>query len=121
MKVVKSNRDPENYATYELKEIVKSLYGREYMRAVGNTVVSGAKAALRHNYPLYGMLTETSPLSGIKFPDWKEFIFGGWDLNSYSAHEIAISNEIIPKHMMNDLEGSMNPYLSSRSYALIKG
>lgn len=75
--------------------------------AVGNTVVSGAKAALRHNYPLYGMLTETSPLSGIKFPDWKEFIFGGWDLNSYSAHEIAISNEIIPKYMMNDLEESL--------------
>ena len=36
MKVVKSNRDPENYATYELKEIVKSLYGREYMRALSS-------------------------------------------------------------------------------------
>ena len=75
--------------------------------AVGNTVVSGTKAALRHNYALYGMLTESSPLSGIKFPNWKEFIFGGWDLNSYSAYEIAISNEIIPKYMMSELEGSL--------------
>lgn len=72
--------------------------------AVGNTVVSGVNAAISGNYPLYGMLTEAPPFSGVNFSDLKEFVFGGWDLNSYSAYETAISNAIIPKHMLNGLE-----------------
>jgi myo-inositol-1-phosphate synthase len=72
--------------------------------SVGNTVVSGAKSATYHEFPLYGMLTEAHPMAGIKFTDWREFIFGGWDLNSLSAYDIAASNGIIPNHMLKGLE-----------------
>lgn len=80
--------------------------------AVGNTIVVGTFAASADgDHSLNGMLTETDWFKGVHFPELKDFVFGGWDLNNRTAFDIAIGNQIISKNDVHKQRNSLEAIL----------
>jgi myo-inositol-1-phosphate synthase len=71
--------------------------------------------------PRYGMLTEGNQLGNIGVTPLEGLVFGGWDLRADNAYEAAVREEIVPRHMIDQVKAELSeikpwPAVASQRY-----
>ena len=75
--------------------------------AVATTVMAGVQLMKKGIVPRNGMLSEgplgktlgVAPIDGI--------VFGGWDLRHDNAYEAALHQQVVPKHLLDEVKDEL--------------
>ncbi len=79
--------------------------------AVATTMMAGIALMRKGLVPRRGMLTEGS--FGKKIADLApldSMVFGGWDLKTDTAYEAAVQHEVVPRHLLDKIEGELSAF-----------
>jgi len=89
--------------------------------AVSSTVIAGVALMRKGLAPRIGMTTEASVFGNIGLPEIDGLVFGGWDLRADSIYDAAVSHEVIPRHLLDQVKDELSavkpwPAVASEKY-----
>jgi myo-inositol-1-phosphate synthase len=77
--------------------------------AVSSTLMAGVALMKKGLVPRQGMLTETGLGRTLDVVPLEGLVFGGWDLRGDNAYEAAVRDEIVPRHLLDQVKDDLVP------------
>ena len=75
--------------------------------AVSSTVMAGITLMKKGLAPRYGMITETGIAKHLPVVPLENMVFGGWDLRADSIYDAAVREEIVPRHLVEQVKDEL--------------
>jgi myo-inositol-1-phosphate synthase len=76
--------------------------------AVSNTMIAGVALMKKGLAPRQGMLSETDFGRKLEVTPLEGLVFGGWDLRKDSIYEAAVRDEIVPRHLLDQVKDELS-------------
>jgi myo-inositol-1-phosphate synthase len=71
-------------------------------------VIAGVALMRKGLVPRNGMITETAVFEKLGLAPIDGLVFGGWDLRHDTAYEAAISHEVVPRHLLDQVKEDLS-------------
>jgi myo-inositol-1-phosphate synthase len=81
--------------------------------AVATTVMAGVALMKKGLVPRNGMITEDAIAKPLGVVPIENIVFGGWDLRHDNAYEAAVSHQVVPRHLLDQVKeelGEIKPW-----------
>ncbi len=75
--------------------------------AVSSTMMAGVTLMKRGLAPRHGMVTETGPAKDLSVVPLEGIVFGGWDLRADDLYTAACREEIVPRHLLDQVKDDL--------------
>ncbi|HUB10266.1 MAG TPA: inositol-3-phosphate synthase [Myxococcales bacterium] len=75
--------------------------------AVSSTVMAGVTLMKKGLAPRHGMVTETGSAKHLPVVPLENIVFGGWDLRADSIYDAAVREEIVPRHLVDQVKDEL--------------
>jgi myo-inositol-1-phosphate synthase len=75
--------------------------------AVSNTMIAGVALMKKGLVPRQGMLSETDFGRKLDVTPLEGLVFGGWDLRKDNIYEAAVRDEIVPRHLLDQVKDEL--------------
>ncbi len=75
--------------------------------AVSSTIMAGVALMKKGLVPRHGMITETGVAKDLDVAPLEGLVFGGWDLRADNAYQAAVREEIVPRHLVDQVKDEL--------------